>query len=150
MDMLETPNRKPAGRRLTLGLMLVAATGLAGAAWYWNQRVHAPDPEIVIRTEAEAIDGARRFLAAAQIDTSGYDLSQASGITKSRLKGQIVWRVVWLSRPDATFTNKIAVLAFEGGGFYTYEMRSPTNGIVIEGDLTNITRMPSMKWPKAQ
>ena len=123
-----------------MGLMLLAAVGAAGAAWYWNQRVHAPDPGIVIRTEAEALEGARKFLAAAHVSTSGYDLSKTSGLTRDRLKGQDVWRIVWLPKVEATLTNELVVLASERGWFYTDEMSSTNSGISIEGDLTNITR----------
>ena len=138
--MLKTPNRKPVGRLLVWGLILLAATAATGAAWYWNQRVHAADPGVVIRTEAEAIQGARKFLIAARVGTSGYDLSQASGVTRDRLKGQIVWRVVWGPRAEAALTNQLAVLAEERGWFSVKEMSSTDEGIAIQGDLTNITR----------
>ena len=123
-------------------MMLLTAIGVAGAAWYWNRLVHSPDPRIMIRTEGEAIEGARKFLAAAHISMSGYDLSQASGITKDRLKGQRIWRISWLPKQDAMLTNNLVVVASETGWFYTHQMSSTNEGISIEGDLTNITREP--------
>ena len=130
---------------------MLAAFGVAGAAWNWNRLVRSPDPGIVIRTEAEAVEGARKFLAAAQISRSAYDVSQASGITKDRMKGQIVWRIVWLPKPDSMLTNKLVVLASERGWFYTDEMSSTNEGVSIQGDLTNITRQHFvLEWPKGQ
>jgi hypothetical protein len=145
MDMLEKPNRKLSGRQLVFGLMLFTAMGAAGAAWYWNQHVNAPDHGIVIRTEAEAVDGARRFLAAARIATGDYDLFQTSDISKDRLKGQIVWRVAWRTKSDAKRTNEIRVLAFERGMFYYDDMSNTKEGVYIEGglidgEITNIMR----------
>jgi len=104
----------------------------------------------VIHTEADAIEGARRFLAASRITTSGYDLSRATGITKNRLKGQVVWRIVW-SMKDAAFTNELVVLACERGWFYTDEMASTNEGVSIQGDSTSITRQHFvLKWPQAK
>lgn len=97
MNNSESPNTNPSRQRLVLGLMFLAAIGVAVAAWNWNQLVHLPDPNIMIHTETEAVEGARKFLAAARIDTNGYDLSQASDISKDRLKGQISWLIVWLT-----------------------------------------------------
>jgi hypothetical protein len=127
-------------RRHVFGWCLLVAVGAAAAAWHWNQLVHSPDPGIVIRTETEAVERARAFLAAAHVSTSAYDLSRTSRITKGRLKGQIVWRIVWSPRPDATVTNELVALACESGWCYTDEMSSTNEGNSIEGDLTNITR----------
>ena len=139
MNKLMSPNFRTTRRRLILALMLLVAVAAAGSSWYWNQRVHAPDPGIVIRTEAEAIEGARKFLVAARIATSGYDLSRVTGITKDRLKGQVVWRIVWPMK-DAASSNKLVVLACERGWFHADEMSSTNEGISIDGDLTDITR----------
>jgi hypothetical protein len=136
-------------RWLVLGFLLLVAVGAAGESWYWNQRVHAPDPGIVIRTESEAVEGARKFLAAANISTSAYDLSSASGVTRDSLKGQIVWRIMWSPRTNATVTNDLVALASERGRFYTDEMSSTNEGVSIQGDLTNITRRSFvLEWPK--
>jgi len=95
------------------------------------------------------VEGARKFLALAQISTSGYDLSQTSRITKDRLKGQLVWRVIWLPKPDATLTNELVVLAYERGWFYTHEMGSTNEGVSFRGELTNITRQHFvLEWPQ--
>lgn len=95
------------------------------------------------------MEGAIKFLAAAHISTSAYDLSRASGITRDRLKGQTVWRIVWSPRTDATVTNELVALASESGWFYMDAMSSTNEGISIEGDLTNITRKHFvLEWTK--
>ena len=148
---MKSLNSNATRRRLVLGLVLLVAVGAAAATWHWNQRVHTPGPGIVIRTEAEAVEGARKFLVAAHVSTSAYDLSRTSRITKDRLKGQIVWRIVWSPRTDATVTNELVALACERGWFYTDEMSSTNEGISIQGDLTNITRQHFvLEWPKAK
>jgi hypothetical protein len=148
---MKSLNTNKTRRRFVLGLFLLVAGGAAGAAWYWNLRVHAPDPAIVIRTEAEAVEGARNFLAAAHVSTSAYDLSRTSGITKDRMKGRFVWRIVWLPIADAILTNKLSVVVSETGWFYRYEKSSTNSGVwilqgdLIQGDVTNITRQ-QVNW----
>ena len=154
MSVIKSPNINSPRRRLVLGLMFLVAVGVASATWNWNRLVHLSDPDIVFHTKAEAVDGARQFLAAAKISTSDYDISHASYSTPDRLKGLIVWRIVWLAKPDATLTNKLSVLASETGWFYMNERISTNVGIKIEGnfrDLTNITRQHLVwKSPEAQ
>jgi hypothetical protein len=84
-------------------------------------------------------------LAAAQIGTSGYDLSQPSSITTDRLKGYIVWHIVWLAKRDATTTNKLSVLAYETGLFHTLVISGTNEGVEIWGDWTHIERQ-HLKW----
>ena len=124
-------------RRLMFWLMLFVAIVAAGAAWNWNRLVHLPDPDIVIHTESEAVDSAREFLAAAKIDTSDYDISHATYITAERMKGQIVWLIVWLAKPDAKTTNRLSVLVSETGWFSTNERTGSNQGCRIEGAKTN-------------
>ena len=117
-----------------LGLVLFVA---AGAAWNWNRLVHLPDPDIVIRTESEALAGAREFLAAARIGTSDYDISHASYITSDRMKGRICWCIFWLAKPEARNTNKLSVLVSETGWCHANKMISTNQGVEINGFKTN-------------
>lgn len=142
-------------RRLVLGLVLFIAVVAAGASWNWNRLVHLPNPEIVIHTESEAVEGAREFLAAAKIETSDYDISHASHITTDRLKGRIVWQIVWQAKPDTKTTNKLSVLVSETGWFYTNEKSGSNQGITIEGVKTNqcnfiFTRNPYTMVPRKE
>lgn len=156
MKQSNAPTPTPLPRRLLLGLIFLAAAWSAGAAWNWNRSVHAPDPRIIIHTESDALAGARNFLTTAQINTSNYDLSQASSIAKDRLKGQTVWIIAWQPKPNATVTNKLSVIIYERGCAYTDELTSPTegvsiDGVLIPGEYANITRRHFMlNSPKGQ
>ncbi len=135
-------------RQRILGLLLLAAVGAAGASWCWQRRVNAPDPRIVIRTDAEAIDSGRKFLAAAQVDTTEYDLSHVGRITTDVLKGYKVWVISW---PEKTTTNYLTILVYEIGYFCTDRMSTTNEGIEICGPLEDITRRRFvLEWPKAQ
>ena len=147
MKHTQSTNSYSSRRWLLYGLVLFVAVVAAGVSWNWNRLVQLPGPDIVIHTESEAFSRAREFLATAQIGTSNYDISHASYIAKDRLKGHMVWRIVWLAKPDAETTNKLSVLASETGWLYTNERISSNQWVAIEGAKTNqssfiITRNP--------
>lgn len=138
-------------RQLALSLMLLCALGVAAASWREKQIADRPDPSILFRTETEAIAGAQKFLTAAQLDHSGYDLARPVSIAKERFKGQKVWRITWPRAGEAS-TNQLVVLVGEYGAFFTSQMAGPNEStliqaVLIPGVYTNIIRQHSVQTP---
>jgi hypothetical protein len=122
-------------RKRILGLILMVAIGATGVSWYSQQRANAPDPKIVIRTDEEALKGARKFLVFARVKTDNYDLSHPGKVTKDRFKGSPCWIVSW---PAKTPAEDIVVLVGEEGWFSTSETSPTGKEIEITGDLKEI------------
>ena len=142
---------KPYIRQTVLGFALLVTAAAAGASWLWNRHVQAPDPRIEIRTDAEAVQASLAFLAAAQVNTNGFDLSNPVSITKDRFKGDINWRVAWLPKEDATLTNHLVVLAKETSFFWTVDRSAlgyddmETSGFMRNGILVHVRRQHSRR-----
>src|SRR6185436_15416073 len=85
-----------ARRKRILIALFFAAIGIASVGWYWNRMVSLrAEADILIKTPKEAMEQARNFLMRAEVDASGYDLSQAGSVTADRMKGADVWDVKW-------------------------------------------------------
>lgn len=127
-----------------LGLSLLLAIGMAGSCWYWNRRVNTPNPylAIVVQTDFEAVEGAKRFLVSRHVNTDQYDLSQASHISKEMFKGQNVWRIVWSPKQDLVASHDMIVVITDTGYCFTFEPSSNNNytETVIQGRVTKIAQ----------
>jgi len=111
------------------GLLLLGCADSAG-----------PRSPVIVSSDSEAVDCARRFLFAVGISTNGVDIDSAPGVRTDRSKGVKTWLITW--RPDGSSarTNALTVWV-EGNGVLRYAGPGAQSYNLIEANLKTERRV---------